>query len=197
MCFEWVLAYFCHLHIDETFTFDAGIIYMDTTTVLICAAIIAGCLGIVFIYNYFENKNVKLPAEAKPDSTASLPMKLQAYERLILLADRIALPNLVSRNNQPVLSAREMQSVLTQTIKQEYDHNITQQIYVSAEAWEAIRNLKEQNILIINQVSSFLPQNATGVELNKGLMNLLLENPKASLHNIVSEALSFEAKKLL
>ncbi len=88
-------------------------------------------------------------------------MKLQAYERLILLADRIALPNLISRSNQPGLSAREMQNLLVQTIRQEFDHNITQQIYVSPEAWDAIRNLKEQNMLIINQVASFLPESAT------------------------------------
>ena len=169
---------------------------MDTFSVILCAGVIAVCLGIIFIYNYFENKKMA-SKEAVPDTKASLPMKLQAYERLLLLADRIALPNLVSRINQPGLSARETQLILTQTIKQEFDHNITQQIYVSEEAWEAIRNLKEQNILIINQVSSFLPENAMGSELNKSLMSLLLENPNSSLHNIVSDALSYEARKLL
>lgn len=125
------------------------------------------------------------------------PMKLQAYERLVLLCDRIALPNLVSRVSQPGLSAKEMQALLTQTIKQEFEHNITQQIYVSPEAWQAIRNLKEQNLLIINQVASFLPETATGHDLSRSLMDLLIENPSASLHNIVSDALSFEAKKVI
>lgn len=169
---------------------------MDPFSVILCAGIIAACVGIVFIYNYFENKKTARKATV-PDTGTSLPLKLQAYERLLLLADRIALPNLISRLNQPGISARETQSMLTQTIKQEFDHNITQQIYVSEEAWEAIRNLKEQNILIINQVTSFLPENASGSELNKSLMALLLENPTVSLHNIVSEALRFEARKLL
>jgi hypothetical protein len=170
---------------------------MNLSTVILCAAIIAACLGIVFIYNYFENKKKAAIPRVTQDTNSSLPLKLQAYERLLLLADRIALPNLVSRINQPGLSAREMQVVLTQTIKQEFEHNITQQIYVSEEAWQAIQNLKEQNILIINQVSSFLPETATGSELNKSLMNLLIEDPKASLHNIVSEALRFEARRIL
>jgi hypothetical protein len=99
--------------------------------------------------------------------------------------------------NQPGLSAREMQSLIAQTIRQEFEHNITQQIYVSAEAWDAVKNLKEQNLLIVNQVASFLPENATGLDLNKSLLELTMQNPKASLHNVVAEALSYEAKKLM
>ena len=90
-----------------------------------------------------------------------------------------------------------MQALLTQAIRQEFEHNITQQIYVSAEAWDAVRNYKEQNLLIVNQVSSFLPPEASGVDLNKHLLDLLVQNPKASLQNVVSEVLSFEAKKLM
>ena len=127
----------------------------------------------------------------------SRQLQLQAYERLILLTDRIALPNLIQRVNQPGLSAREMQSLLTLSIRQEYEHNITQQIFVSSEAWDVIRNYKDQNTLIINQVASFLPEEATGTDLNRGLLDVLMQNPKASLQNVVSEALSFEAKKLL
>jgi hypothetical protein len=114
-----------------------------------------------------------------------------------LLADRIALPNLISRTNQPGLNVHEMQHILLQTVRQEFDHNITQQIYVSPEAWDAIRNLKEQNMLIINQVASFLPATASGQDLNKALLEMVMQNPKASLHHIVSDALSFEAKKIL
>jgi hypothetical protein len=115
----------------------------------------------------------------------------------MILTDRIALPKLVNRVNQPSLSAREMQSLLTQTKKQEIEHKVTQQIYVSAEAWDAVRNLKEQNLLIINQVASFLPPEATGLELNKSLLEVIVQNPKASLHNVVSDALSYEAKKVM
>jgi len=70
-------------------------------------------------------------------------------------------------------------------------------MYVSAEAWDAVRNYKEQNLLIVNQVASFLPPEATGIDLNKHLLDLLVQNPKASLQNVVSEVLSFEAKKLM
>jgi hypothetical protein len=131
-----------------------------------------------------------------PGGAPSRQIQLQAYERLILLTDRIALPNLIQRVNQPGLSAREMQSLLTLSIRQEFEHNITQQIYVSAEAWDAVRNYKDQNTLIVNQVGSFMPEEATGNDLNRQLLEMLVQNPKASLQNIVSEVLSYEAKKL-
>lgn len=170
---------------------------MDTSIMIAVAVIILGGIASLYLYFYFKDKRtINKPNESSETKTL-LPLRLQAYERLVLLADRIALPNLVSRVNQTGFTAKEMQAMLTQTIKHEFEHNITQQIYVSAGAWEAISNLKEQNILIINQVSSFLPENATGSELNKSLMELLMENPKASLHNIVSEALNYEAKKLM
>ena len=169
---------------------------MEISTVVICAVIIVAGLGSLYLYAYFKDKKINNSPLASTDKSL-LPQQLQAYERLVLLADRIALPNLVSRMNQTGGSAKDMQLLLTQTIKQEFEHNITQQIYVSTAAWQAISNLKEQNILVINQVSSFLPQNATGADLNKGLMQLLVENPKASLHTIVSEVLSFEARKIM
>lgn len=138
-------------------------------------------------------------AAGTPEGIASRQMQLQAYERLILLTDRIAIPNLIQRVNQGAggLSARDMQSLLTHSIRQEFEHNITQQIYVSPEAWDAVRNFKEQNLLIINQVGSFLSGEASGNDLNRQLLDLLVQNPKASLQNVVSEALSYEAKKLL
>ncbi|WEK35111.1 MAG: hypothetical protein P0Y53_21690 [Candidatus Pseudobacter hemicellulosilyticus] len=139
------------------------------------------------------NKKSKQSAEA----LATRQLQLQSYERLILLADRIALPNLISRVNQSGLSAREMQALLTQTIRQEFEYNVTQQIYVTPEAWDAVRNLKDQNLLIINQVTSFLPADASGQDLNRHLLEMLLQNPQASLHTIVADVLSFEARKLM
>src|SRR5579859_2191343 len=174
-----------------------------STTEFIIALLIAFLLAGVLAYLFLKQRGQRKTEEAKtPPATeasgvvATRQLQLQAYERLILLTDRIAIPNLVQRVNQPGLNAKEMQSLLTQSIRQEFEHNITQQIYVSPEAWDAVRNFKEQNLLIVNQVASFMPMEATGLDLNKGLLDLLVQNPKASLQNVVSEALSYEAKKL-
>ncbi len=181
------------------FSFILKLLKMTDTEMYISIAIavvLAGALAYIFWIQRKQAKQGQL--NVKPENPiATTTLKLQAYERLTLLADRIALPNLISRTSQPGLSVREMQNLLIQTVRQEFDHNITQQIYVSPEAWDAIRNLKEQNLLIINQVSSFLPEDATGQDLNKALLEMVMQNPKASLHHIVSDALSFEAKKIL
>ena len=172
---------------------------LSTNELVISLVIAFGLAGILAYIFWIQRKQAKqgLTTSKLEGAVTSTPLKLQAYERLILLADRIALPNLISRTNQPGLNVREMQNLLVQTIRQEFDYNITQQIYVSPEAWDAIRNLKEQNMLIINQVASYLPETATGQDLNKGLLEMVMQNPKASLHHLVSDALSFEAKKEL
>jgi len=166
------------------------------------AAVVGGLLAYLFWKQRKESKKGtqgrQAVAEAQPVVDASTrQLQLSAYERLILLTDRIALPNLVSRVNQQGISAREMQAILTHTIKQEFEYNVTQQIYVTAESWEAVRNLRDQNLLIINQISSFLPPEATGQDLNRAILEMLMQSPKASLHTVVAEVLSYEAKRLM
>ena len=163
---------------------------------LAIAILLAGSLAFLF---WKQRKEVKQQIKDKGENPTvnSKQLQLQAYERLMLLTDRIALPNLISRVNQQGLNAKEMQYLLTQSIKQEFEHNITQQIYVSPESWDAVRNFKDQNMLIINQVASFLPQEATGMDLNKSLLELIMQNPKTSLQNVVADALSYEAKKVM
>ncbi|HJU45835.1 MAG TPA: hypothetical protein VJ647_03580 [Chitinophagaceae bacterium] len=171
---------------------------METWMFLLVSGLIT-VLALAYIYFYFRDKkeNRQEDNRHKQENAVSAQLRFQAYERLVLLADRIALPNLISRMNVGGLSAREMQLLLIKTIKEEFEHNVTQQIYVNPAAWEALRNLKEQNLLIINQIGSFLPESASGADLNKALMELLVQNPQASLHTIVSEAISFEAKKMM
>jgi hypothetical protein len=172
---------------------------MDTWE-MIGAFLIAFVLGGSLAYIFWRER--QKAKHAAPPTTGdkginTLQLQLQAYERLILLTERIALPNLIRRLNDPGLSGKDMQMLLTQTIRQEFDHNITQQLYVTSEAWDAVKNLKEQNIHIINQVSSYLPADVSGLDLNKHLLEMIVQNPKVSLHNVVSEVLSFEAKKLM
>ena len=157
---------------------------------------ILAVLLIAFVYYLITNKS-KEPDDKEVTTDTTRQMQLAAYERLILLVDRISLPNLISRLNQPGATAKEMQNLLVQSIKQEYEYNISQQIYVSADAWSAIKNLKEQNILVINQLANTLPPHATGLDLNKFLLEYLMNDKKGALHEVVSEVLSYEAKKLL
>ncbi|MBS1563504.1 MAG: hypothetical protein JST39_03910 [Bacteroidetes bacterium] len=170
---------------------------MDKLTMTI---IVIGLIIFAGLYFYFyrkDKKSIKEALDKKPVPEGTRTLQLSAYERLVILADRIAIPSLVSRSNQPGLDKTEMQLLLTGTIKQEFDHNLSQQIYVSPEAWDAIRNLKEQNIHLINQVSSILPPDTSGIELNRRLLDFVMHQQNGSMHTMVQEALSYEAKKLM
>ena len=169
---------------------------MDTTTMLLCL-VIALLIGSFLAFLFWQQrKNAKDEAATSAEGSTRT-LRLHAYERLTLLVDRIALPNLISRVSQGGLTAREMQLLLTRSIKEEFDHNITQQIYVSPDAWTAVKNLKEQNMLVVNQLAGALPHHATGLDLNKLLLEFLMKDKKGQLHEVVSEVLSYEAKKLL
>lgn len=173
---------------------------MDTIEMigaLLIALVLGGSLAYIFWRERAKAKRPVSAAPARDQSVQPLQLQLQAYERLILLTERIALPNVISRTNQPGVAVKDMQMMLVQTIKQEFEYNISQQIYVTSEAWDAVRNLKDQNIHIINQVASFMPADASGTDLNRQILEMIVQNPKATLHNVVEEVLSFEAKKLM
>ena len=95
-----------------------------------------------------------------------------------------------------IFTAKELQAGLVETIRKEYEHNITQQIYINPEVWKAITKIKEQNIFIINQLAEGLSPGANANDLS----NLILEyssNPNAELGPIVLDAIQYEVKKLV
>lgn len=158
-------------------------------------AIIAGLI----IYWYSNRKQSSPANESQPlgDKNEARKLQLQAYERLTLLADRIALPNLIARFPNDGKSLSDYQLQLLKNIRDEFDYNITQQIYVTAESWQAVKKLKEKNMLIINQVAQSLPPGATALDLSRSILHFCMNDEKGSLHDLVSEALSHEARKLM
>ena len=164
---------------------------MEVTTISLVLSIIA-LLVSVFVFFQLKDKDT-----SSSDSFSTRPLQLQAYERLVLLCERMALPNLISRLSQPGLSAREMQVFLIETIKQEYEYNASQQIYVSQQAWEAVRNLKDQSMLMINTIAKTLEPDAKAVDLNKHIIENLMHEEKAALHTYATDTLNAEAKKIM
>ena len=165
----------------------------ETIAVVLLAVVL---LVLVWLITEFSGMKASIK-ERTGINNETIKLRLQAYERLALLAERIALNNLISRIPNAGISAKQMQASLVEAIKAEYEYNISQQIYVSPEAWRAVHNLKEQNIYIINQLTVTVPFQASAMDLNKQIIDYLLSNPKASLHTIVLEALNFEAKKIM
>lgn len=167
---------------------------MDTPLLSLILSVFSILLSMLTFYLLYAKQVTK--KNSGPDFSTK-QLQLQAYERLVVLTERVALPNLVSRANQPGLTAREMQLLMLESIKQEFEYNSSQQIYVSPVAWQAVNNLKEQNMMIINQVAQTLPNDARGIDLGKRIMEVIIAQDKKALHNIVLEALNYEARKLM
>jgi hypothetical protein len=167
---------------------------MEQSSISLTVSVVA--LIVAFI-SLLRSPKKEEPQKNPAENFNAVPLQLQAYERLVLLTERISLPNLISRTNQPNMSAKELQVHLLENIKQEFEYNASQQIYVSGIAWEAIRNLRDQNMLIINQISNLLPPDATGNDLAKKVLEVIMQQQDAALHTIVLNAVNFEAKKLM
>jgi dGTP triphosphohydrolase len=166
---------------------------MDQSALSLIVAVIALFISIASYIITGMKQNVNT-SDNTPSTTG---LQLQAYERLVMLTERISLPNLISRTIDPKLSAKEMQIVLLQNIKQEFEYNATQQIYVSKNAWNAVQTLKDQNLLTINQISNVLDPEAKASDLSKQLLEVMMNQKEKALHTMVLEALNCEAKKIM
>jgi hypothetical protein len=123
-------------------------------------------------------------------------LKLQALERFTLYAERSSLKNLISRTPASGTTVVDLQLALLETLRSEYEYNVTQQIYIDPKMWKAIGNLKDQNTFIINQLAATLPDDSNGIELSKRILEYVASTD-SELNTKVLSALHFEAKRLL
>ena len=93
------------------------------------------------------------------------PIRLQAYERMALYLERISPDSLVLRCYQSGMDTKLLQGVMTKTIRDEWEHNLSQQVYVSSEAWNRIRQAKDEMIGVINSAAITIPQDSDPTRL--------------------------------
>ncbi len=111
---------------------------------------------------------IKESAEIRSKASEQiLPNRLQAFERMCLFLERISPGNLVLRLNSGSLSAKELQQMMIAEIREEFNHNLSQQIYMSDKSWRLIKNTVEDIIALISTSAEKLDQNAKSVELAK------------------------------
>lgn len=112
-------------------------------------AVIVYLLMNKFLKGQQSIEQLKLRLEQSNDT---LPLRFQAYERMTLLLERIKVPSLVMRLMTPSSSARDLKNALVISIQKEYEHNLTQQIYVSPELWKIITLAKDGTIQYMNEL---------------------------------------------
>jgi len=158
--------------------------------------IIGGLLRFLFFFGgaffllwyYLRQTRKPLPAgSVSQDHAAILPLRLQAYERFVLFLERIHPSNLVMRLNSAELKAGQFQSLLLRTIREEFEYNLSQQLYISTGSWEIIKNAKEETIALINNASSGLAENATSSDLVKKVFELTISRGKLPVETALEE----------
>jgi len=116
-----------------------------------------------------------------------LPARLQAYERITLFLERVSPQNLLIRLNNPAFTARDFQKVLLDEIRSEYNHNVSQQVYMTEEVWNNVRNAKEDLIITINEAASQIAPDATGIDLSKKIFEQLMNQKQDPIGHALSE----------
>ena len=92
-----------------------------------------------------------------------------------MFLERIEPAQLLFRVNNPELTAYQMQTILLSTIRSEFEHNMSQQVYISADVWESIRNAKERVVNVINLAGGKLPDEATSTDLAACVLEAVAE----------------------
>jgi hypothetical protein len=109
----------------------------------------------IFMLKKIAERDVRnLNIEMKRDrQNHLLPLRLDAYQRLVLFCERINPNALIMRLHNPGLPALAFQQKLLAAIREEFDHNVAQQIFISTEAWDIVTRSKEETIKIINMAA--------------------------------------------
>ncbi|MDH5608431.1 MAG: hypothetical protein OEY56_03045 [Cyclobacteriaceae bacterium] len=121
-----------------------------------------------------------------------VPIRLQAYERITLLLERISPNHLVSRLSNAELTAREFQHIMIAEIRQEFNHNLSQQLYMSDEAWAYVSGAVEDTITMINEAGADMEEGSKSFELarvlfEKGMQRDSIHNALGYLKNEIRE----------
>ncbi len=139
---------------------------------------VSGCLVVLSAYFLLKNRllfntNIKTSNEKLILTKDIIVLKLQAFERLTLFIERINPLNIFVRLYEPGMLVKEMQGLILAEIRAEYQHNITQQLYVNTDTWILIKRVKDDTISIVNTASQQLNPEATAVDLSKLVFNRL------------------------
>lgn len=156
-------------------------------------SIVTGAVA-YFIFSGFikqgnQEKKLELLAEKKKDS---LPIRLQAYERMMLFCERINPVKLLLRVKPIGNNTQDYLQLLLASIDQEYDHNMVQQLYITDECWNVIIASKAAVMNTLKQIAN------TSESAGDFRENVLLEYSKKTPQTDTAVAfLKNEVKKML
>ena len=153
--------------------------------ILPAALVLYGMYSLVNTYLTKEYQKRILELRMK-NSEVVLPIRLQAYERVCLLLERISPSNILVRISSAGQTAADYQRILITEISEEFNHNLSQQMYMSDQSWQILKRAKEEVVTLINRVYHELPENAKGTDLAKRVLENVLANEKEPTGQAIS-----------
>ncbi|MFC2112614.1 hypothetical protein ACFLTA_05030 [Bacteroidota bacterium] len=159
----------------------------------ILPALIVFLTAFVLIRGFLKSEEMRRDKEIYESTMKTLlPIRLQAYERIALLLERISPESLVMRVNQPAMTAKQFHAELLASIRAEFEHNLSQQVYISNEAWELIRTARGNVINLVNTAADQIKEDATALTLSQKIFEQVvqLKNPPTQ------DALEFMKKEI-
>ena len=120
---------------------------------------------------YFAEENKLRKEEIKAiNQNVTGPLRIQAYERMVLFLERISPDSLVLRLHQPDINAAMLHGEIIRAIRAEMEHNLSQQVYLSIGAWQMIKTAKDETAKLINITARSMPSHATGLQLGEAII---------------------------
>lgn len=138
-------------------------------------------LGIIYLVQSFLKKQEKNELSLiqfklkKERQEHFLPNRFEAYQRAILFLERIHPNNLLMRNKSSLTSSKVYQSELLRTIREEYNHNVAQQLFISKLGWDMIKKGREDIVRIINLAGDQMNENSTAQDLSIKILEMLAQ----------------------
>ncbi|HLP95901.1 MAG TPA: hypothetical protein VK168_17790 [Saprospiraceae bacterium] len=142
-----------------------------------------------------ERQRMDLALLRNEAQKVTLPLRLSAYERLMLLCDRADIANTLLRVRMPGMKVRELRGVLLMAINQEFEHNVSQQLYVSDTLWQIVRMAKNNTLGMVTMTGQELDPEADADELVAALLKAVDEQQITPLQTAIM-AVRTEAGKL-
>lgn len=129
----------------------------------------------LLLRNMIKNDQDKRRQELILQSSRTItPIKLQAYERVVLFLERISLESLLIRVSTSEMTASQLHTAMLTAIRSEFEHNLSQQIYMSQQAWEVVKNARSNMIKLINSEAENMPAESTAMALSKRLLEKVM-----------------------
>jgi len=156
-------------------------------------AVVVTYLAINMLKSFMDNNLRKEAVAIKQEASKTLlPLRIQAYERLIIFLERIRINSLVMRTHKSGMDAQYFQAELLKNIRSEYEHNVSQQIYVSDSAWQLVVFAKEETIQMLNLASKSSTEGQSATDFSR----ILFELNGGLEHQPVDEAIKFIKKEM-